>query len=439
MEGNIRQRFWITGIGPRIFLGVIFFILIGCHREKQSAEQAIVYWSSNNNYEIEFARAVVADWNRLHPDVPVKTQPVPEGQSSEEVILAAVVGKTTPDIYSNMWQGDVAFYASSGVLVALDTIPGFLEFLRQRCDSATLQEVTAENGHIYQIPWKMNPIMMIYNRKALREIGFPRPPQTYSRFLEAARRFSRDADGDGYVDHWIGYTNVSVTWWQRLFDFYPLYLAASGGAPLVRGNRVMFENAHAVEVFRFLKTLFEKNYFPREQLSARQDAFLSGIVATRITGPWDIMHVERFKPKGFEYAFTSVPRPDECEGPVYTYCDPKNIVIFNTCTRPQQAVEFVKFMLSEKNDFRLLEMTRQLPRRRDLFSSDRFMAYFLAHPRMLPFARQARYIRGTDNSPVLKEIFDAISQEFEACVVYGTKSPEQAIHDAATAAQLLLK
>ena len=63
-------------------------------------------------------------------------QPIPEGQSSEEVILAAVVGKTTPDIYANMWQGNVEMYAHAGVLIPLDTLKGFLNFIHESCDSS---------------------------------------------------------------------------------------------------------------------------------------------------------------------------------------------------------------------------------------------------------------------------------------------------------------
>ena len=56
---------------------------------------------------------------------------------------------------------------------------------------------------------------------------------------------------------------------------------------------------------------------------------------------------------------------------------------------------------------------------------------------MKNFAKQAKYVKGTDASPVLKEVFDLISQEYEACVVYGVKAPEQAVKDAADAVDLL--
>ncbi len=366
------------------------------------------------------------------------TQPVPEGQSSEEVILAAVVGKTTPDIYSNMWQGDVEGYARARAVVPLDTIPGFSEFLAERCDSAVIAEVTSSDGHIYQIPWKINPTMLIYNVKELQEINFARPPTTYSQFLEAGQRFQEDRDGDGYVDRWIGYANVKVTWWLRLFDFYPFYLAASNGGALIRDDKVVFDNKYAIEVFRFLRTLYARNYFTRERLDARSDVFLTGDIATKFTGPWEITRIERYKPLNFDYAFSQIPTPDDHRGNVYTYADPKNMVIFSTCKNPRLAWEFIKFMISKKNDLRLLEMTHQLPRRRELFNDEFFAEFFTRNPKMIPFAKQAKYVRGPDLSPVLKEVFDIISREYEACVIYGVKSPQKAIKDAARAARLLL-
>ncbi len=414
-------------------------VILSCGGSGNRNGDVLTYWSSNNSYEIDFARVVVQQWNRDHPEQRVKFQPVPEGQSSEEVILAAVVGKTTPDIYSNMWQGDVEAYAEAGVLVPLDTFPDFLPYLYQRCDSNVVAEVTSNDGHIYQIPWKINPIMLIYNTRIMDGIGYHTPPATYSQFIDAGQKFKKDLNGDGYIDQWIGYTEVLVTWWQRMFDFYPLYLAASGGGSLVKNNQVAFDNIYAVRVFEFLKTLFDHNYFSRERLSARQDVFLSGVIATRFTGPWEIMHAENFKPKGFEYAFSPLPVPDDFSGPAYTYCDPKNIVIFNTCKNPEMAWHFLKYLSNSDNDLKFLELTNQLPRRKELLKDPGFSEYFRNNPRMVPFAQQAKFVKGTDNSPVLKEIFDIISQEFEACVVYGRKQPEQAIKDAARAAAVILK
>jgi multiple sugar transport system substrate-binding protein len=420
-----------------IVIASLFYSSISCNRNNQNDNEPILYWCSNNNDEITFAKTITDNWNKNNPDQQVKYQPVPEGRSSEEIILAAVVGNTTPDIYSNMWQGDVEAYAQAGVLIALDTLKGFNEFLYERCDSSVVEEIKSLDGHIYQIPWKINPIMLIYNVNLINDLELNGPPKTYSEFFTASQKFQKDFDGDGYVDRWFGYSEVEVTWWQRFFDFYPLYLAASGGAPLVKNDQAAFNNKHAVEVFAFLQEMYRKNYFSKEKLSARQDVFLSSVTATRFTGPWEIAHAEKFKPKGFEYEYSFMPVPDNHNGPVYTYGDPKNIVIFKTCKKPQAAWNYIKTMITNEGDLMLLSLTNQLPRRKKLNQDIFFNDYFTSNPKMKIFAEQSNYVRGTDASPVLKEIFDLISQEYEACVVYGMKTPEKAINDAADAVNLL--
>ena len=421
-------------------IGLTFFLLIflSCSGSENHTNKQLTYWSSNHQDEIVFAREAVKKWNSISPGQQVHTQPVPEGQSSEEVILAAIVGKTTPDIYSNMWPGDVETYAQAKALIALDTLPGFLPYLYERCDSSVIEDIRSSDGHIYQIPWKINPIMMISNKNHMQKIGFESPPGTYSEFLEAGRRIQTDTDGDGYVDRWVGYSDVKVTWWQRFFDFYSLYIAASQGGALVKNNQVAFDNDFAVQTFAFLHKLYEKKYFAQERLDARQDAFLSELISSRFTGPWEIARAEKFKPEGFEYEFTHLPVPDNHIGPIFSYGDPKNIVIFGTCTNPEGAWNFVKFMLTKENDLRFLEISNQLPWRKNLFEDPFFQEYFKNNPKMIPFGRQAKYVKGTDNCPVLKEVFDIISQEYEACVIYGRKEPERAIRDAANAVRLLL-
>jgi len=420
-----------------IIVVLLSYILTSCGSNNKDSRDAILYWCSNNTDEIRVAKIITDKWNKNNPNNQVKYQPVPEGRSSEEIILAAVVGNTTPDIYSNMWQGDVEAYAQAGVLIALDTLKGFLDFLYERCDSAVIEEIKSLDGHIYQVPWKINPIMLIYNVNLINDLELQGSPKTYSEFFNASQKFQKDFDGDGYVDRWFGYSEVEVTWWQRFFDFYPLYLAASGGAPLVKNNQAVFNNEYAIEVFSFLRELYKKNYFSMEKLSARQDVFLTGITATRFTGPWEIAHAEKFKPEGFEYEYTFMPVPDGHQGPVYTYGDPKNIVIFKTCKDPEAAWNYIKTMIDNEGDLKLLEITNQLPRRKNLNSNPFFNDYFTNNPKMKVFADQSEYVKGTDASPVLKEIFDLISQQYEACVVYGEKTPKEAIADAADAVNLL--
>jgi multiple sugar transport system substrate-binding protein len=172
---------------------------------------------------------------------------------------------------------------------------------------------------------------------------------------------------------------------------------------------------------------------------ASQDPFVMERVATLITGPWQVPYLEKFKPPGMEYGFEPMMVPEETDKPVYSYGDPKNIVIFNTCKDPLTAWEFLKTLISEQGDLDLLKITGQFPRRKNISQDPVFESFLNENPGLKPFAVQADYIRGVDNNPNIVEVFDIISQEYEACVMYGRKSPEKAIKDAADAVDVLLK
>ena len=419
-----------------VFILFISIVFNSCKSSKDSDH--LLFWSSNNAPEIAYSTNLIDKWNKKYPEKQIKFQPVPEGQSSEEIILASVVGKTTPDIYANMWQGSVEMYAKAGVLIPFDTLAGFMEFIKERCSEEVIDEITSSDGHIYQVPWKVNPIMTLYNKGLLESVGIDSLPKTYSQYLEAGSKIEFDKDGDGYVDRWVGYTTVKVIWYQRLFNFYPMYLAASGGAPLIKDNKAVFNNSYAIGVFHFLQELYNKNYFSRQQMSASQDPFIMERVATLFTGPWQVPYLNKFKPEHLEYGFYSMLVPDDHEGPVYTYGDPKNIVIFNTCEDPQTAWDFISTMINKQGDLSLLETTGQFPQRKNLSADPYFSDFLAANPKLEVFAKQVDYIKGVDNHELIVEIFDIISQEYEACVIYTKKTPEEALADAERAVNVLL-
>ena len=366
----------------QVYISCLLLIGLAACRSHQQDDNTFVFWSSSNPEEIKFTKQYVDRWNQAHPEIPFFFQPVPEGQSSEEVLLAAVVGKTTPDIYANMWQGDVEDFARSGVLVPLDTLDGFLELLYQRCDSQVIREITSEDGHIYQVPWKVNPIMMMYNPDMFQSAGIANVPADYSSYLEAGKKIKAHAQAAKLGNQWLGISEVNPIWWQRFFNFLPLYYASSQGAPIVKDGKAAFNNEHGIGVIH-------------------------------------------------------MPVPDSMKGPIYSYGDPKNMVIFNTCKDPERAWLFLQTLISPEADRDFLALSGQFPRRKDLESNILFADYLQAHPKLIPFVQQAKYVKGMDSARYMKEVLDIISQEYEACVVYGIKTPEDAIQAAANAVDLL--
>jgi multiple sugar transport system substrate-binding protein len=428
-------------------IGLVLSVLVSCGSAsscspaRQSGDGVtggitLTCWSATNADEVEFVRQVVAEWNAKEPLIQVQVRPIPSSQSSEEVVLAAIASRTTPDIYANAFPGAMQDLLDAKGVVRLDDFPDFLETMRDRMPTEILDQYRAPDGHFYQVPWKTNPILVQYNTGMLRQAGIARLPETYAEFLAAAARVTRDRDGDGRVDQWMSVVDFVPLWHKRLFDFYTLYLAATDGQTLLEGRRVTFDNDKAVAIFEFFRQCFANGYIPKQ--SQQGDMFLDGRVASRFTGPWSISHVERYRPEGFEYDFGPIPRPEAEPSPSITYADPKSVVVFTTCEHPREAWEFVKFLVSRRNDLRLLEITNQLPIRAPLVDDAEFGAYFDAHPRMVAFARQAISTRSVDQVSELRELFDIVAQEFEASAVFNTKTPEQGVRDAARRSQTIL-
>lgn len=417
--------------------------LIGCSERKTpqgSAEGTTVeltYWPAPNPQEVQLADTLVRRWNRRHPSVRVHMQSIPVSQSTEEVLLAAIAGKTTPDVCSNIWPGALSEYIRAGGLIRLDQFSDFDSVALGRTPRDLLEPFRSNDGHYYQIPWKTNPVMMFYNVRMFEAAGVTEAPRTYSAFLHAAKRLTRDLDGDGQTDVWAGERDIRPIWWQRLFDFYPFYIAASSGKTLFRSGSPDFQDSSAEAVFRFFRRCYGDNYFPHTYFQGG-DPFLLEKKATHFAGSWEIATLRSLAPN-IRYDVAPLPVPDQHKGIVYTYGDYKNIGIFGTTKHPSEAWEFVKYLLKAEHDMLLLKITDQIPVRGDLLTNPMFAGYFKDNPKMVKFAQQAIVTRGVDAAPDLKEILDAISQEYEACAVYGRITPEEAVRNAFSRTKMIVE
>ena len=120
--------------------------------------------------------------------------------------------------------------------------------------------------------------------------------------------------------------------------------------------------------FVFYKACIHDDYFSKESAGASSDPFVAQAIATKWTGPWEIPHLNNIPNLGFKYDYYEEIVPDDHAGPVYTYADPKNIVMFNTCKNPQAAWEFIKTIINKEGDLQLLQVTGQFPRRKNLLT-----------------------------------------------------------------------
>jgi multiple sugar transport system substrate-binding protein len=398
----------------------------------------LTYWPAANPPEVRLATRLTTEWNAANPGVQVRVQPLPAGRSSEEVLLAAIVAKAAPDVSSNVSTALLARLVRAGSVVRLDDRVATAARLRERTTTAMLEPMRVGDSGIYAFPWKTNPEMLMYNVELLAAAGVP-PPRNHTELLAAFRRLTRDTNGDGRADGWAMWAPLKTTWFERFYDFYPLYLASSGGVTLVMNGNVVFDNPAAAAALELLRRGFAEGLLPRANFSVGRDPFTDGTVAMKIIGPWFVRELEELKIGDFRYDVTPIPAADGTDpADRYAFADMRSIAVFATTRHPEEAARFVAWLTSPAADRLLIEEASQLPYRRGLATDSRFAPSIARWPTLDTYARQVERTRDIDIDPDIVEIFDLISGAYEQGSIYGTMPVDQALARAAAEARRIV-
>src|SRR3954468_6609311 len=158
---------------PAVLLTLSLALAAGCDgsggggdaKKANAATGPINIWLSNNQEELAWGKAMVAAWNAQHADQKVTAQEIPAGKSSEEVIGAAITAGNAPCLIFNTSPAAVPQFQKQGGLVPLDDFSGATKYIEDRTGK-TADQYKSPDGKFYQLPWKSNPVMIFYNKKA---------------------------------------------------------------------------------------------------------------------------------------------------------------------------------------------------------------------------------------------------------------------------------
>lgn len=377
----------------------------------------IKIWLSNNEQEVAWGTAVVEAWNAEHPDEKVTAQEIPAGSSSEEAITAAITAGTAPCLVYNVAPAAVSGWVKQGGLVELSTLDGGSDYITERGGDV---EAYATDGSYYQLPWKSNPVMVMYNKALFEAAGIdPEDPQmnTYDAFLDGAEAIV----GSGVQSAiWPAPTSE---FYQPWFDFYPLYLAETDGTMLVEDGKSTFDSDAGTTVADFWATIYKDKLAPNE--ASTDDAMSAGTTAMQLAGPWAIPSYA----DTVDVGFMPVPTSDGRENPT-TFADSKSVSMFTSCENQGTAWEFLKFSTSEESDGQLLEATGQMPMRTGL--TDSYADYFAANPNYTAFAEQAEKTADVPSIPNSVEAWQAFRDEYSSAVIFAKESVGDFLTNAAS-------
>lgn len=381
----------------------------------------IKIWLSNNPEEIAWGEAMVEAWNAENPEEEITAQEIPAGQSSEEVIAAAITAGNAPCLVFNTSPAAVPQFQKQGGLVALDGFEGGAAYIEERTGENAAQYQSSD-GQYYQIPWKSNPVMIFYNKDLMKKAGVDpeNPPlATHEEFLETSRTIVDSGAAQAAI--WPAPTSE---FFQSWFDFYPLYAAETGGKQLVEDGEATFDSEEGQTVADFWATMYEEGLAQKETYNG--DSFGDQKSAMSIVGPWAISVYG----EAVNWGAAPVPTSDGIGAEAtYTFSDAKNIGLYSACENQATAFDVLKHATSEEQDGQLLELTGQMPLRQDLPAT--YPEYFEEKPEYQVFADQASRTVEVPNVPNSIEIWQAFRDAYSSSVIFGEIPTDEALGDAA--------
>lgn len=418
---------------------LLALVLSGCGGSKQEGGAAsgqgdkvsIVFWSAPNPTQEKFWRTMAEEYMQSHPNVQIEVAPIPESPSSEAGILTALSSGSKLTASENIFVGFGAQLVNSEAVVPLDTLPGYDELIQARKAEAIVADWKYPDGHQYILPLYSNAMLFAWRMDILKELGYAEPPRTYGEILALGEKLKAK-----YPDKYVLTRKLLLdpnSWWERWFDFFILYYAASDGAPFLTGTEVTADRDAVMKVMRFLQEMNQRGYV----LTNAEDAFEQGLAVWDVVGPWALPYWKEKYPElkvGENVVFTPPPVPDgfPSDKAPKTFADAKGVVIYKHASEAEQqaAWEFIKWVLSDpKHDRQWLEMTGLPPARGDLTTNPEFEPYLKENPAL------ARYAEAVPTGvPPIKhekfvELHTRLGETLMVPVITGQKTPEQAFDD----------
>ncbi len=335
-------------------------LLTGCAK-RDTGKIKLVVWGLQSSEESKGLDAVVAEYERRHPNIDVRVLAMGAGGMNPQKLMTAIVGKVPPDVV-HQDRFTIGDWASRDTFRPLDDLikrdldqPDAIH--EEQFYKACWAEANYE-GKVYAIPFNTDDRALYYNKKLFREAGLDpnKPPRTWDELLACAKKLTRYRKDGGFER--VGFIPNFGNSWLYLYSWQ------NGGEFMSPdGLKCTMNNRHSVEALEYMTSVYDSlkgveaiNSFSSGFKANELDPFLTGLVAMKIDGNWFLDGIARFGPD-LDFAVAPAPIPRErLEGKGRFAGQPKFITwsggfsfaIPRGAKHVEESWDFIKWMCSEE-------------------------------------------------------------------------------------------
>ncbi|HEX3327659.1 MAG TPA: ABC transporter substrate-binding protein [Actinomycetota bacterium] len=312
----------------------------------------VLLWHGYEGQEKRSLDALVAEFNKTHPDIHVQAEFNAVNDHALQKVLTAVVGGVYPDI-SYLYGSWSANIQHSPITVPLnqfvkESSMNWNDFFPGERAAATV------NGKIVGVPALVDNLAIVYNKKLFKDAGisYPTPDWTWDDFRAAASALT-DASKQQFGWAYPADSTEDTVWhWEAM-------LWEAGGAILTPDNsRAAFDSPAGIKALTMLQDMAQDHSIYLDTTNTKIDQlFNSGKIGMVVTGPWALPSYPNV-----DYGTQIMPSFGGLNH--QSIAGPDNWVIFNNgAERQKAAFEFVSWLTAPKQELKDSLATGHLPLR----------------------------------------------------------------------------
>lgn len=300
---------------------------------------------------IEFLRERVYSFEKTHPKIKV-TQSDKSWNMIREVLYADFSAGAGPDIM-NTHANFAAEFGEAGHYYPINKFPDF-EQVRQWYVPHVL-ESTRYKENYYGLPSSAIAFVLCCNKELFDKEGIA-PPKTWSEFREAAKRLTKDADGDGVQDQ-FGLVLMGGDKGGFAYRMIPFFFKAGVNVMSDDLTKIEFNSPMGIAALKLFTEMYQVDHsitpgFLAYTHSEINDLFCSNKVAMSIEGPW-FRGMVGDKSPGKDMYVVPVPVPDNMIAQYDTAPTLQDMVMYSINAHSKhlnEAWELLKYMRNEEAD-----------------------------------------------------------------------------------------
>lgn len=348
---------------PLKFLSVLLLTLAACSSPSGTAIRLQAFGDAE---EIAGYRALIAAFEKTHDDIAVHLDAVPQQGDHVAKLVTSFAGGNPPDLFLVNYRRFGQF-AAKGVLEPLGArLGGDLtesDFYSEALDAFRF------DGTQQCLPQNISSLVVYYNTTLFAEAGVsvPSADWTWSDFLAAAKKLTRDTNGDGRIDVYGLGTEPSLI---RLAPF-----VWQAGGEMVDSDeeptRLTLLDPASLEAVEFFVSLRREHGVTPSLAEAEsedlEDRFLGGRLGM-------FFDSRKFTPaaravESLKWDVAPLPRGKEAATVLHAdaYC------MSNASKRKDEAAEFIRFALGPEGARIVAASGRTVPSLRSVAESDAFL------------------------------------------------------------------